>query len=198
MRFPQRDRDRFQRWELAQHLLRQLAILRRIELARVYVHIGLNAQRHLAIFLVRDRDIDGLHQLLHHLGRRLAPFPQILAIVQIARYGQSAILAPARTDSSASSAQEALNAGVMPVMWNQPAPSKTCSQLISPGFASAIDVILAIVDHLRRPLIRAGLDEIDPHSALGARTIFEVSTPKRRISATTASAIGLLGGSTVT
>lgn len=42
------------------------------------------------------------------------------------------------TDSSASAAADSLMAGVIPVMWNQLAPSNAVSQLMSPGFARLI------------------------------------------------------------
>ena len=43
--------------------------------------------------------------------------------------------------SSARSAAELLMAGVMPVMWNQPASSSARSQSMSPGLASAMALL---------------------------------------------------------
>ena len=47
------------------------------------------------------------------------------------------------TDSSDSAIADSEIAGVIPVMWNHPTPSKALSQSISPGFA------MAMADHAR-------------------------------------------------
>ena len=75
----------------------------------------LDSQRHLHVFFVGDGDVDEFHQFPHHFGGRLAPFPKIFAIVQIAGDGDS-LLRACFTASRARSAAETLRAGVMPVM----------------------------------------------------------------------------------
>ena len=93
-RFPQSDGDGLQIRILAQHLGGQLLVLRAIQLAGVHIHFGLDAERHLHVLFVGDGDIDVLHQLAHHFCGGLAPFPEILAVVQIAGNGESLLPAP--------------------------------------------------------------------------------------------------------
>ena len=59
-------------------------VFRRIELTAFDVHIRLNAQRLLAVFFIGDTHIDVLDQFVHDVGCRLAVFPQLAAIVEIA------------------------------------------------------------------------------------------------------------------
>src|SRR5207248_8253748 len=50
---------------------------------------GLDAERHLDVLFVRNRDIDEGHELTHHVGSGSAPLPEVLAIVEIAGNGEA-------------------------------------------------------------------------------------------------------------
>ena len=82
----------------------------------MYIHAGFNAQRHLHVLFVGDDDVHQLDQFRHHLDGRLAPLPQVLAIVQVAGDRQAARARLLQRIRATSSAAEALIAGVMPVM----------------------------------------------------------------------------------
>ena len=57
---------------------------RRLQVAGCNIGIGVNAERHLAILFIGNPDVHQPEQLTHHLLRRLAVLPEILAEIQVA------------------------------------------------------------------------------------------------------------------
>ena len=88
----QRDGDHLHVRIRRQHLVAQLLILVAAQLARFHVHIRRDLQRLLYVLLVGHGHVHVLCQLPHDLGGLLAVLPQVLAVVQVARDGDAALL----------------------------------------------------------------------------------------------------------
>ena len=68
---------------------------------------------------------------------------------------------------------------------------------MSPGLASAMARSFAVVNHLRRPLVGAGLQVINPQPALSADDVRRVHAESAQL-ADGGVGDGIVGGSTVT
>ena len=97
---------------------------------------GLDAELLLGIFLVAQDKVAAFHQGGHHLGGRLAVFPEFLAVVEVAGDLHAHFVGNLDGLQAGVGGTLAERAGVMPVQWNQSAPSKTLFQSTMPGLIS--------------------------------------------------------------
>ncbi len=131
------------------------------------IDFGFDAQRHLHVFFVGDGNVNVLRQFAHHLNRGFAPFPKILAVVQVAGDGNSLCpsgLSPFQGQVSGGSADGRSNPGYV-----EPAGiPKGFIPVDVAGLGKRNRAALAIVDDLGGALIGTGLDIVHPHTALAA------------------------------
>ena len=74
-RFPERDGDHLEIRKCSQNPLGQFFVLLAFETAGFHIDVHVNVNALLAVFLVRNADIDQFHQFRHNLAGRFAPLP---------------------------------------------------------------------------------------------------------------------------
>ena len=84
-RFAQRNGQNLQVGICRQHSFAQLLILLALQVARFHIDVHMHVDAPLAVFFIGNANVHQLHQFGHHLARAFAPFPQVLAVIQIAR-----------------------------------------------------------------------------------------------------------------
>ncbi len=131
----------------------------------MYIHFRLDSERHLDVLFIGDGDVYELHQFPHHLGRRLAPFPKILAVIEIAGNRQTALAR--RLHGLQGERRGRLADGRGDARDVEPAGAREhLAPIDIARFGQRNRAVVAVVDHARSSLVGAGFQEIDPHPPL--------------------------------
>ena len=122
-----------------------------VELAGINVGVlGLDAEHVLGVLLVGDADVD-IGQELRHAFACLLARPELLAVVEVAGDRRSLFLC-GLAGSQTGLGHFAAERGVMPVQWNQSAPSNILSQSNSSALGQSDGGTGAVIDDLARTL----------------------------------------------
>src|SRR5581483_5783387 len=137
------------------------------------VGFSFDAQSCLAIFLVGDADVDETEQLAHDVFRGLAVFPEILAVIEVARNCQTLV----------ARGFHALYGHVGGALTDGRSDSRDVEPRAALERLRPVDIarlserdgaVFAIVDYLGSALISAGLDEIDAHASFASHDVGRV------------------------
>ena len=158
-RFPQRHRDDRHVRKRLEDLGRQSLVFARVECAAFDIDVDVNVEALLAVFFIRDTNVDVLHQLAHDFGRRLAVLPQLASEIEIARHRQAVLfggLACFEREIRRTLAQRRCNPrNVKPLRaFEDLGPVEVA------GTRFAYRRVCTVVNHFRWPLVRPCFQEI--------------------------------------
>src|SRR5262249_11404104 len=121
----------------------------------------------LNVFLIGYCNVDLTDQLTHDLRGRLPPFPEVLAVIQIARNGQAhrtCLLHGSESQCGAAFAECRRNSGDRKPV----GAGEGTFRMDTIRWSKSDGPPMQIIDNLRRPLVRSHLEEINPHAPRGA------------------------------